>query len=186
MLSKDHQVEIATNESLKFVEHLQRQWSNEVGFLPRSALKRYVQGGNVLLVRENQQYAGYLLWQLTKKGLLRVVQLAVEPELLRGRMGSDIMTYIEDAARRGSCSIVRLQTRIDIDANMFFNEIGYKTTAIFQRPTTRKRPLIEWTKTLTDVAELTDALVGRKIKWKRRKTVAEPSIIHLPTTIIPT
>ncbi len=184
VLAKTHKIAIATDKQLKFIEHLQRTWSNEVGFLPRSAIKRYIQQRCVLLVEQNKQYAGYLLWQLTRKGLLRVVQLAVEPELLRERLGTDIMSYIETAAKKGSCSIVRLQTRIDINANIFFREVGFTTTAVFHRATTRNRPIIEWTKSLLDPATLTDALIERRIKYKRRAKIIEPSIVHPATTIM--
>lgn len=173
-----HAIRLATLADLKYVEHLQRIWSNQVGFLPRAALTRYIDTRATLLICSNGQEAGYLSWQLTKKGLLRLMQLAVSPDLLRGKLGSDVVHYIERAARKGACSVIRFQTRIDLDANIFWNELGYKTTAVFQHPTARKRPLIEWTKCLLDATLLTEALLQRKKRYKRRTQFPTPTIKH--------
>lgn len=178
MPETEHNIRLATDIDLSFIVHLQRIWSNQVGFLPRPALMRYIDNRSTLLVELNKQHAGYLSWQLTRKGLLRLNQLAIDPALLRGKLGTDIVTYIEKAARRGSCSVVRFQTRIDLDANLFFNDLGYKTTAIYHRPTARRRPLIEWTKCLLDPAFLTQTLVSRKKRYQHRATTEPPTIQH--------
>ncbi len=180
-----HKITIARSSDLSFVMHLQRTWSNQVGFLPKPALERYIDNRAILLVHENDQPAGYLSWQLTRKGLLRLMQIAVHPDLLRDRLGSDVMTYIETAAKKGHCSTVRFQTRIDLDANLFCNTLSYRPTAIFQHPTARKRPLIEWTKCLIDPCIITEALFTKSKRYQRRKAIPEPSIAHPRSTVIP-
>ena len=184
-MSEDtHAMRIARPADLSFVLHLQRVWSNAVGFLPKPALERYIDNRATLLVQHNNQHAGYLSWTLTKKGLLHLHQLAIEPELLRGRCGTDIMQYIERAARKGHCSVIRFQSRIDLAANIFFNGAGFKTTAVFMHPTARRKPIIEWSKCLLDPSLLTDALIARNIRFKRRAPIPKPQLVHPRSTII--
>lgn len=178
MSKRDHSIRLAALTDLKYVVHLQRIWSNQVGFLPRAALTRYIDNRGTLLVRNNGQDAGYLSWQLTKKGLLRLIQIAVDPQLLREKLGSDVVTYIERAARAGACSVIRFQTRMDLDANLFWNDQGYTTTAVFQHPTARRRPLIEWTKCLLNPTILAEALLNRNKRYKHRKQFPIPIVKH--------
>lgn len=173
-----HQIKIANNRDLSYVIHLQKTWSNQVGFLPKAALQRYIDNRATLLVHLNGQHAGYLSWQLTRKGLLRIIQIAIDPELLRGQLGTALVAYIEAAARRGSCSVIRCQTRIDLDVNLFANVRGYHPTAIFQSPTARRRPLIEWTKCLFDPVILTRALLNRKVRYHRKSPIPLAHIVH--------
>ncbi len=176
--SAEHSISLASDSDLTYVLHLQRTWSNQVGFLPKPALQRYIDNKATLLVQLNGQHAGYLSWQLTKKGLLRLIQLAIDPELLRGKLGTDIMNYIEKAARKGSCSIVRFCSRSDLDCNVFFAERQYQTTAIFQHPTARRRPLIEWTKCLINPSALAAAIVTRNSSHVRRAQFTTPHVQH--------
>lgn len=176
MPKSDHSIRIATLRDLSYVIKLQRIWSNQVGFLPKPALERYIENQSTLLVRLNNQHAGYLSWALSRKGLLRLNQLAIDPELLRGKLGTDIVHAVERAARKGSCSVVRFQTRIDLEANLFWADLGYTTTAIFQHPTARRKALVEWTKCLLNPATITEAIITRARKFKRRAQFPEPQI----------
>ncbi len=178
MIDEAHSLHLAGDADLSYVLHLQKVWSNQVGFLPKPALQRYIDNRTTLLVRLNNQAAGYLSWQLTKKGLLRLIQLAVDPELLRGKLGTDVMDYIELAAKRGSCSVIRFCARTDLACNPFFQDRQYQTTAIYERPSARRRPLIEWTKCLINPMKLTEALISRSTKHVRRKQFPEPHVKH--------
>lgn len=178
MADSNNSISIASESDVAYVVHLQKVWSNQLGFLPKPALQRYIDNKATLLVQLNGQHAGYLNWQLTKKGLLRIVQIAIEPELLRGRLGTETMAYIEAAAKRGSCSVIRLCTRADIAATLFFREQHFQTTAIFERPTARRQRIIEWTKCLIDPLKLTDNLVTRKRKRLRQQQFAQPHVAH--------
>lgn len=141
---------LATPQDLAYVVHLQRLWSNQVGFLPRSALDRYIDSHQTLLVKENGQHAGYLNWTVARNGLLRFIQVAIDPPLLRTALGTKLVQHTEDAARRNNCSLIRFQCRTDLFANHAWSALGFRPTALYQRPTARRKPCIEWTKLLID------------------------------------
>lgn len=145
----------ATQADLSFVVHCQRQWSNNLGFLPRSTLARYIGASQVAVAEENGFPCGFVDWCGTSKGTLRVLQVAVEPDILRGHVGTDLMTMLRDFSIANELSIIRLTCRAELPANHFWPTVGFHPTAIYHRATTRKIPLIEWTKARFLVEQLT-------------------------------
>jgi hypothetical protein len=116
--------------------------------------------------------AGYLIWTFRKDGLVRLPQVAIEPELLRTTLGTRIMNRIEKAAIAGDCSIIRLRSRSDLNANTFWPALGFSLTATLARPSHRGLPLLEWTKQILPTTELARILTaGRRAErlYKRRK-----------------
>lgn len=144
------QIRMANIADLAYVEHLQNVWSNNIGFLPRAALRGSLERKQTLVVMENGSPAGYLNWCANKKGQVHVIQVAIDPELLRTTLGTKIMRTIERSAIKGDCSIIRLCSRSNLTANLMWPELGFSTTAIYQRNTRRGLPLIEWTKQLIE------------------------------------
>ena len=147
-------ITVASEQDVPYLIHLQKAWSQNLGFLPRCTHERYAENKQCLIAWENDEPAGYLNWTLNRKGLCRIIQVAIEPDLLRTTLGSKIMRHIERQAVKGRCSIMRLTTRSDLPANNVWPTLDYKPTATFQRSTTRGLPLIEWTKQLVDVTML--------------------------------
>lgn len=149
-IQPERTIALATADDVQYIVHLQKLWSNQVGFLPRCALQRYVDHQSTILVKESGQHAGYLNWTLTKKGLLRFIQVAIDPPLLRTALGTRLVRHIEAAARFNRCSLIRFQCRTDLDANLAWSALGFKPTALYQHQTARGLPSLEWTKLLLD------------------------------------
>lgn len=162
---------------LTYLCHLQKQWASNVGFLPNTALARYLRTDQVLIVDEGGDNAGYLIWTFRKDGLVRIPQVAISPELLRSTLGTRILNSIVRSARRHHCSILRLKSRSDLAANKFWPGFGFKPTAVIARPTTRGLPLIEWTLQLTDAATIAHMLAtgGRPFKLGKTPPPTAPS-----------
>ena len=152
-------VQVARDTDLAFVVHLQKVWSDNVGFLTRAALKEYIRSKQLLLVYENAAPAGYLSWTCTAKGLVRLQQVAIDAELLRTTLGTKIMRHISRAGIRGNCSIVRLRSRSDLPANLFWPELGFTLTATFLNRTKRLLPLLEWTFPLFDPSVIAQGIL---------------------------
>jgi len=138
-------VRAATAADLSFVVDMQRRWSNALGFLPKCCHERYIAAGHVLIVEENGLSAGFLNYTVTSKGLVRVPQVAIDDALLRTSIGSLLLRHITTAARRGHCSAIRLTSRSDLAANLFWPKVGFKFTCLTRPKSTRGLPLLEWT-----------------------------------------
>jgi len=152
----------ALPSDLAFLLDLQRTWSNNVGFLPRACFERYTASGQILVVTENDTPAGYLSWTCDARGLCRLPQVAVHPDLLRTTIGTKLLATIRRTALRHNCACLRLTSRSDLPANEFWPELGFHCTAIFTPRTTRKRPLLEWTLPLISADVLTCATSRRR------------------------
>lgn len=137
-------VRTATLADLKFVLHLQRTWSRNLGFLPSVAIERYLARGGVTLVRTNQEPAGYLLHTINRDKLVRILQVAIDPELLRTTLGTLAMHHTLRQARAHGAALVRLTSRSDLIANQFWPNFGFKRTAILRPDTRKKLPHYEW------------------------------------------
>jgi len=148
----------ATPADLSFLEHLQAKWSNNLGFLPRPALQRYIDRHSVLIVNEHTQHAGYLAWCMRTDGVVTIPQVAIEPELLRTTLGTRLLNRIAKAATNGHCSVLRLRSRSDLPANSFWPTQGFAITAVIARPTTRGLPIIEWSRPLLSPTDIATAL----------------------------
>ncbi len=165
-------IRIARQSDLSFILQLQKTWSNNVGFLPACAFERYIEARQILAVTEGGDLAGYLIWTFRKDGLVRLPQVAIEPELLRTTLGTRLMNRIESAARAGDCSVIRLTSRSDLHANTFWPELGFILTATLARPSNRGLPLLEWTKQILPTTELARILTAGKRAQRlyRRRT----------------
>lgn len=150
-------VRAALPADLAFLLDLQRKWSNNVGFLPRACFERYTASGQILVVTENDTPAGYLSWTCDHRGLCRLPQVAVHPDLLRTTIGTKLLATIRRTALRNNCACLRLTSRSDLLANDFWPTIGFRCTAILTPQTTRNRPLLEWTLPLISADALTCA-----------------------------
>lgn len=177
MRKNNRTVEPATPADLKYLIHLQKAWSNNVGFLPRCAFERYIDLRQILLVRENDAPAGYLIWTFRRDGVVRIPQVAVDFDLLRTTLGTKIVQHVKRAAIRGHCSILRLKSRSDLSANRFWPTVGFQPTAVITHPTHRGLPLLEWTAQLTDAATIAHTLATAGRPFKRSKHAVQPSLI---------
>jgi hypothetical protein len=140
----DRTIHTATTRDLAFVIQQQRDWSSELGFLPTVTHRRYIEKGQVLIIRERGQPAGFCNWTLTRHGLLRIPQVAIHHDLLRLGIGSDMIRHLTIASRNHA-SIIRLTSRAELPCNQFWPTIGFASTSTFTPNTTRGHPLIEWT-----------------------------------------
>lgn len=154
-------VRLIREQDLLYLTHLQRVWSHNLGFLPKQAHARYARLKQGLVVLENNTPAGYLIWTISRKRLLRIIQVAVEPELLRTTIGTKVMRTIERAAAKQQCSALRLTSMANLPANLFWPELGFHSTLILTPESRKGLPHIEWTKQLVTPADVVSAYTAR-------------------------
>jgi len=167
-------IRTATPSDLKYLVHLQKRWSNDVGFLPRQALLDYLERRGALIITQNAEPCGYLLFRPSKRGIVRIPQVAIDPELLRSTAGTCLLSKLKHAATANGCFALRALSRTDTLAHLFFPAIGFTATAVLPAPSKRHMPVIEWTHSL-----LTPAITAQAML--RTLRTAEPT--HAATAI---
>ncbi len=142
-------VRLACPQDLIFVDHLQKIHRDSIGFLNRSALEAYIQAGHVTLIDCNNWEAGYVIHPPNTNGITRLAQIAVHPDVLRSTLGTQLMAVVEHAARAQNQTAIRLRSRQDLDANMFWPTLGFTLTAVHTPQGRKNLPRYEWTRHLT-------------------------------------
>lgn len=176
---KSHRsIRVARPADLSFILHLQKVWSNNVGFLPKCSFERYIDNHQILLINENDDSAGYLSWTFRHDGIIRLPQLAIDPQLLRRSLGTRIMNRIAAAGRAGDCSIIRLRCRSNLTANTVWPTLGFVVTAAVARPTARGFPVLEWTKQLMPATEIAQLLSSGRRPSRIFRRRSKPHVVH--------
>lgn len=113
-------------EMLTLVDSLQRQAVDQVAFYPRDTLRKAIEDGNVEFAFENGEPCGYL-WHgpYNPHRDAVIYQAVIHYDLRRRQHGAELVTRIERDARLAGCNAVRCRCRSDIEANDFWQTLGF-------------------------------------------------------------
>jgi hypothetical protein len=131
---------------LKFLDHLQKKYSNQLGFLPTQALEWNIENGKVSIALENDEPAAYLLG---KGNYLRdphfgiIYQAAVSYDARRRLMGTALVQHFMDAMEP-NIRLIGLWCAQDIEANEFWNACGFEAIAARHGSRRKGRVHIFW------------------------------------------
>lgn len=153
----DGKLSIATPADLPFIADLQKRFSNQLGFLPHQALAEYVDGGRVLLARENGEPAAYLLRPRRLASIptcVPLVQTAVCLDAQRRAIGLQLVDAAATAARVDGKLSLQAWCRADIDAVHFWTAAGFIAVAQRRTSNARRQPLILFRRSLVGDGKL--------------------------------
>jgi hypothetical protein len=199
-LARDCTVRLATTGDYSYVWHLQRRWSNDVGYICRTAWMRYLDAGQVILCCLHGDPAGYILYHPTKRGLVRLLQIAITPDLLRNQLGTMTHDALAYAARSAHCSVIRATNRLNSMGYGWCSAYGYIPTAAYLHPTARRLALQEWTYPLVPTPDprnppqqhqpaLTPAVIAalppRPLDLPRRSDYGQPPTTGIASDLLP-
>lgn len=148
LLPPDDYVRPATQDDLEAVIALQRHWRDDVSYVPRSAHREHIDRGDTTLVYRRGDPAGYVMAHAHTTGLAHIVQVAVHPDVLRSTLGSLLMHDVHARLTDKGARTIRLRSRIDLPANLFWPGFGYAVTGRYTARTKRAGELLEWTRLL--------------------------------------
>lgn len=150
----EQNIHIATEKELQYVIHLQKKFTNELGFLPYDALREYLLRKQIKIGEENSDPAGYLLFRpisTQQKFVATIVQAAVQMDSRRRHLGLNLVqSLVEEAAANGS-RILQCWCAADIEAREFWKSAGFIEVARKDPANTRGRELILYRKALTSL-----------------------------------
>lgn len=152
-----NEVRLATVADVSFLNHLQSRFSHQLGYLPLVALEKRCETHDVWIGFENGQPAGYILGRspyLRRADLAIIYQSAIEYDARRKLIG----TLLVEAWVRSLPATVTQVTcwcAQDIDANLFWESLGFLPIAWRAGSVSKQRVHIYWNRPLLDdLAEL--------------------------------
>lgn len=141
----DIRITTATEKDLSFIVELQRRFSNQLGFLPEMAIRDYLKHKLVLIARQNDWPAGYLLGHSTSRqraALATIVQAAVPLDAQRQSIGSHLEAAWTTMVLRDGATDTSLRVREDLEATKFWRALGYHEVHRTDGTNARRRPVL--------------------------------------------
>src|SRR5688572_22464987 len=141
-------VRAATLEDLPFLDSLQKQYNKALGFFPRAQMEGYVRNGWVLIAQQaaSGRRLGYCASRdryLKRDELGIIYQLCVDPAAQRSLVGAALVRAALERSAYG-CRLYCCWCAQDLEANHFWESLGFMPIAFRGGSTGKKRVHIFW------------------------------------------
>ncbi len=138
---------LTPEQTSRYAIHLQRNHSHQLGFLTKQAITEYADRGHIELALENGSPCGYLLYRLPKPNTdkrpawttARIIQTCIEYDLRRIGHATTALNTLIQQARTLHVGTLSLWCAADLEANRFWNTLGFKWTYMRRGGTRRNR-----------------------------------------------
>lgn len=156
-----------------YIDKLQHENAESLSFYPISVFEREADKGRLFLGLLNGQPCGYLYCGAQREDC-KCHQVCIQYDARRKLYGARLVVAMEDYAIQGGAYTLTLRCGFDLDANTFWNELGYKCVRVVDGGIRRMRKINVWRKqlkpelfqdTIVEPAKgKTDASIWRKHK----------------------
>lgn len=135
----------ADENHLTFIDSLQKKNAEALSFYPKQVFEREVEKGRILLGLLNGDPCGYI-YAGARKPDVRCHQVCIQYDARRRLYGAGLVKALEDYAT--GCYSVTLRCGFDLEANDFWQSMGYNCIDIQQGGIRRMRKINVWRKQL--------------------------------------
>src|SRR5688572_12708553 len=152
-------VRVATAEDVSFIDGLQKMHSHMVGFMPSKQIEKYIADGNVLIADDDSSPPGVkkspLGYCMAKDQYLKrddvgiIYQLNVLPLMHRHLVGATLVKAVFERAAYG-CKLFSCWCAQDIQANWFWESLGFVPLAFRTGSRAKQRIHIFWQRRIRD------------------------------------
>lgn len=158
---------------IPFIDQLQKKNAEALSFYPKQVFEREAEKGRLFLGLLNGEPCGYLYVGAAGKDV-KCHQVCIEYDARRRLYGAAIVSVMENYAMEGKATSITLRCGFDLDANKFWESLGYKCIAHQMGGVRRMRTINVWrkwiglelfeTETIEPAVGKADATVWRKNK----------------------
>lgn len=141
----DFQIIKTHPQMLTYVDSLQRKNAESLSFYPKQVFEREAEKGRIFLGMLNGEPCGYL-YAGSAGGDVKCHQVCIQYDVRRKLYGAALVQAMEDYAA-GSRSLT-LRCGFDLEANRFWQEMGYGCVAVVDGGIRRMRKINIWRKSL--------------------------------------
>src|SRR5688500_7338299 len=159
-------IRTATLADLPFLDSLQKRYNKALGYFPTKQFEGYIEMGGVLIASLSTEYSvpsteerlGYVISRdryLKRDELGVVYQLCVAPGVQRGLIGAALVKAVFERAAYG-CRLFCCWCAQDLEANHFWESLGFVPIAFRAGSTGKKRVHIFWQRRIDPVTPSPD------------------------------
>jgi len=129
----------STASDLLFIDKLQKDNSNAVGFIQRTVWDKYVFGGErnfvVFVCEKNADSVGYILLTpgRTHNTYAKIQQIAVRNDARRLDYGTALIHVVKDFCETFNRAGVTLRCRTDLESNKFWTALGFERYGTWEK-----------------------------------------------------
>lgn len=134
-------------QMLTYIDMLQKKNAEALSFYPKQVFEREQSNGRLFLGLLNGEPAGYLYVGATG-GDVKCHQVCIEYDARRKLYGAMLAICMEQYAKDGNSNSITLRCGFDLDANLFWKEMGYNVIKIVDGGVRRMRKINIWRKYL--------------------------------------
>jgi GNAT superfamily N-acetyltransferase len=169
----DFQVVRVHPNLLLFVDQLQRKNAESLSFYPKCVFERESEKGRIFLGLLNGQPCGYLYVGAGGTDV-KCHQVCIEYDARRKLYGASLVVAMEEYAQERGAYTLTLRCGFDLDANIFWKELGYKCIGVEEGGIRRMRKINIWRKQIRpDLFEIVEIepSVGKTnaSAWRKNK-----------------
>lgn len=112
--------------TLQFCYGASRLDGNMIGWLPFAAYDKSDEQGRLLVLFNNDDLVGFVLFSPNLLGELRILQIWVRADARMILHGKALVQWLEDYAQQKGLHVVRLWCAIDLEANTFWRALHFR------------------------------------------------------------
>ena len=142
----DDFVVVKTHPSMiNYIDHLQKKNAEALSFYPKQVFERELEKGRLFLGMLNGEPCGYL-YAGAEGGDVKLHQVCIEYDARRRMYGAQLVSVMEDYAKNSTS--ITLRCGFDLEANDFWQSLGYVCIANQKGGIRRNRTINIWRKWL--------------------------------------
>jgi hypothetical protein len=134
-------------DMLLYIDNLQKKNAEALSFYPKQVFEREQKNGRLFLGLLNGQPCGYL-YVGAAGGDVKCHQVCIQYDARRKLYGAMIASVMEQYAKDAYSNSITLRCGFDLDANKFWQEMGYNVIKIVDGGIRRMRKINVWRKYL--------------------------------------
>lgn len=157
IIVKDHP------DIITYIDMLQKKNAEALSFYPKQVFEREKEKGRLFLGLLNNHPCGYI-YVGAYGGDVKCHQVCIQYDARRKLYGAMLVVALEDYAKKYSSNSVTLRCGFDLDANKFWQEMGYNCINIVEGGIRRMRKINIWRKYLKE--QLFDDVILEPAKGK--------------------
>jgi len=126
-------------EDMSFVDKLQKENSQAVGFIQKTVWTDYVYGGKrnfvVFICEKNNDMVGYILLTPGRGGMsyAKIQQIAVRNDARRLDYGTALIDCVRKFCYKFGRIGVSLRCRKDLESNLFWKALGFELYGVWEK-----------------------------------------------------